>query len=217
MACPHPTRHIAPVEHARRLRLRRCVRKQYGAIYVQGSVKVVGIDGPSFTIAGVTTLSGGRRWTDRSIAASWRASPPCPIRAGPRQAIGVDFIWGVIVSGLLRQHRTPAAIAHWAQRQATALVAAFRPARGRVPSESTLRRALQRVDVAALEAQVAGLAAPPVPAPPTPSATCRARHRWQTCAWGGRAWPVHRAGQLGGPPRGAGGGPNRRPPQTPRE
>lgn len=24
------------------------------------------------------------------------------------------FIWGIIVSGMLSQHRTPAAIAHWA-------------------------------------------------------------------------------------------------------
>ncbi len=89
--------------------------------------------------------------------------------ADPRQARGKQlewpFIWGVIVTAMLSQQRTPAAIAQWAQRQATALVAAFKPARGRVPSESTIRRALQRVDVAALERQLTSLDAPPVLAP----------------------------------------------------
>jgi predicted transposase YbfD/YdcC len=91
----------------------------------------------------------------------------------PRQARGKrlewPFMWGVIVRGMLSQHRTPAAIAQWAQRQAIALVAAFRPAHGRVPSESTIRRALQRVDVAALEGQLAALDAPVPPASPTPA------------------------------------------------
>lgn len=89
----------------------------------------------------------------------------------PRQPRGKqlewDFIWGVIVRGLFNQHRSPAAIAQWAQRQAASLVAAFHPARGRVPSESTLRRALQHVDVGALEAQVASVPADPVLPPPT--------------------------------------------------
>jgi len=70
---------------------------------------------------------------------------------------------------MLSQHRTPAAIAQWAQRQATALVAAFRPAHGRVPRESTLRRALQRVDVVALEGQLAALNVPMPPATTPPS------------------------------------------------
>jgi predicted transposase YbfD/YdcC len=90
----------------------------------------------------------------------------------PRQARGKrlawPFIWGVIISAMLSQQRTPAAIAQWAQRQASALLAAFRPPHGRVPSESTIRRALQRVDVVALERQFATLNAP---APPTPSPT----------------------------------------------
>ena len=92
----------------------------------------------------------------------------------PRQPRGKQlewpFIWGVILTAMLSQQRTPAAIAHWAQRQASALVAAFRPARGRVPSESTIRRALQRVDVAALERQVAHLDAPAPRNSPTASA-----------------------------------------------
>ena len=80
------------------------------------------------------------------------------------------FLWGIILSALLSQQRTPAAIAQWAQRQATALVAAFKPTRRRVPSESTIRRALQRVDVAALERQFATLDTSPAPAG-TPAST----------------------------------------------
>jgi predicted transposase YbfD/YdcC len=76
------------------------------------------------------------------------------------------FIWGVILTAMLSQQRTPTAIAQWAQRQASALVTAFHPARGRVPSESTIRRAVQRVDVDALERQLAALDAP---APPDPA------------------------------------------------
>lgn len=79
----------------------------------------------------------------------------------PRQARGKQlewsFIWGVIVSALLSQQRSATAIAQWASCHAPTLVAAFRPARGRVPSESTIRRALQRVDVVALERQLTTL------------------------------------------------------------
>ena len=63
------------------------------------------------------------------------------------------FLWGVIATALLSQQRGATAIAQWAKRHATTLLAAFRPAKGRVPSESTIRRALQRVDVDALERQ----------------------------------------------------------------
>ena len=56
----------------------------------------------------------------------------------PRQARGKrlewPFIWGVIVSGMLSQHRTPAAIAQWAQRQATRLGRCL-PARPRPRAE----------------------------------------------------------------------------------
>jgi predicted transposase YbfD/YdcC len=65
-----------------------------------------------------------------------------------------------MVSAMRRERRTPTAIAQWAQRQAATLVRTFRPAHGRVPSEATIRRALQRVDVTALERQVAQLALP---------------------------------------------------------
>ena len=78
------------------------------------------------------------------------ADLPDPRKPRGKQ-IAWTVLWGVICAAMLSQQRTPAAIAQWAQRQAHALVAAFQPARGRVPSESTIRRALQRVDVAALE------------------------------------------------------------------
>jgi predicted transposase YbfD/YdcC len=90
----------------------------------------------------------------------------------PRKARGKqfewDFLWGVIATALLNQQRGAAAIAHWAGRQATPLLAAFRPAKGRVPSEATIRRALQCVDLVALERQVAQLQQPQAPLLPQP-------------------------------------------------
>jgi predicted transposase YbfD/YdcC len=88
----------------------------------------------------------------------------------PRKARGKqlewDFIWGVIISALLCQQRGAAAMAQWAKRHAATLLAAFQPAKGRVPSEATIRRALQRVDVAALERHLASLEPPVVSASP---------------------------------------------------
>jgi predicted transposase YbfD/YdcC len=87
----------------------------------------------------------------------------------PRKARGKqlewDFLWGVITSAMLSHQRGAAAIAHWATRQATTLLAAFRPAKGRVPSEATIRRVLQRVDLSALERQIAQLAQPAAVSP----------------------------------------------------
>ncbi len=82
----------------------------------------------------------------------------------PRKARGKQLEWwlilGVIAVALLSQQQGGAAIAQWVKEHAATLVAAFRPARGRVPSESTLRRALQRVDVAELERRLATLPSP---------------------------------------------------------
>ena len=79
-----------------------------------------------------------------------------------------SFLWGVITSALLCNQRTPAAIAQWAHDQATLLLAAFRPAHGRVPSESTIRRTLRHVDIAALEQHLAQVAPPGMPASDAP-------------------------------------------------
>ncbi len=71
--------------------------------------------------------------------------------ADPRKArgkqLGSRFILGVSAAALLRQHRSAVAIAQWGWEHADLLRTVVQPARGRVPSESTTRRALQRVDV----------------------------------------------------------------------
>jgi predicted transposase YbfD/YdcC len=91
----------------------------------------------------------------------------------PRHARGKQlewpFLWGVIASALLSNHRTPAAIAQWAKQQTAALLAVFRPVRGRIPSESTIRRTLRQVDISALEAQLARVV--PMPSAPAPPAS----------------------------------------------
>lgn len=78
----------------------------------------------------------------------------------PRRARGKQLEWimilGVIASALVCQHRSVAAIAQWVHQQQALLVAAFQPARCRVPSEATIRRALRQVDVSALEQLMAG-------------------------------------------------------------
>ncbi len=87
----------------------------------------------------------------------------------PRHARGKQLEWafilGVIVGALLSQQRSVSAMAQWAKQHATPLVAAFQPARGRVPSEATLRRTVRAVDVHALEQCLAALARKQVPLP----------------------------------------------------
>jgi predicted transposase YbfD/YdcC len=82
----------------------------------------------------------------------------------PRHARGKQFEWafllGIIASALVSQQRNGRAIAQWAQRHARPLIAAFHPAHQRVPSASTIRRTLHRIDVAALEQRLARLALP---------------------------------------------------------
>ncbi len=73
-------------------------------------------------------------------------------RRGKRHAW--TFLWTLIGTALLSEQRTPHAIAHWVQLHADELLARRQPARRQVPSESTLRRALRHVDLAALEAQL---------------------------------------------------------------
>lgn len=66
-----------------------------------------------------------------------------------------SFILGVIATALLSQQRGIAAIAQWATYHTDTLVAAFQPARRRVPSEATIRRTLRHVDVTLLEQCIA--------------------------------------------------------------
>jgi hypothetical protein len=82
-----------------------------------------------------------------------------------------SFILAVIASALLSQQRSVAAIAQWATSHATTLVSTFQPARGRVPSEATLRRTLRQVEIARLEQCLTQLstAAVSTPSPTDPS------------------------------------------------
>lgn len=82
------------------------------------------------------------------------ASVPDPRKARGKQ-LEWTYLWGVIASAMLANQRTPAAIAQWARDQAALLLAAFRPVRGRVPSETTIRRTLRQVDPLTLELQLA--------------------------------------------------------------
>jgi predicted transposase YbfD/YdcC len=74
------------------------------------------------------------------------------------------FIWMIIFAGMLHNQRGATAIAHWARCHRETLVATFRPAKNRLPSESTIRRAIQQVDAALLDGLLARLQSPP-PAP----------------------------------------------------
>lgn len=89
----------------------------------------------------------------------------------PRHARGKQLEWtmilGVIACALLCQQRSVTAIADWVQHQQPLLLAAFHPARQRLPSEATIRRALRAVDVVALEQHVAALVTDTVLPPPT--------------------------------------------------
>src|SRR5688572_16203687 len=77
----------------------------------------------------------------------------------PRKARGKQYPWTLLLtlvcSALASGERSGHGIATWVAEHATALLLWLRPERGCLPSESTLRRALRRVDVAALEQQLA--------------------------------------------------------------
>ncbi len=89
----------------------------------------------------------------------------------PRKARGKQldwtFIWAIIFAAMLHNQRGATAIAHWASLHATELLTAFQPSRNRLPSESTIRRAIQHVDASILERLLAQLDPPssPLPAP----------------------------------------------------
>ena len=91
----------------------------------------------------------------------------------PRAARGKQLEWrfllGVIACALLSQQRSGRAMAQWAKQHARTLLAAFKPVHRRVPSASTIRRALRALDVVALEQHLAQLA--PGASLPTPSST----------------------------------------------
>jgi len=76
----------------------------------------------------------------------------------PRKARGKQYPWRllltVICGALASGERSGHGIARWVTDHATTLLTQLRPARDRLPSESTVRRALRCVDVLALEHQL---------------------------------------------------------------
>lgn len=78
--------------------------------------------------------------------------------ADPRKARGQRYEWlyllTLIAAALLKGESTLVGISQWVGAHAAELVQSLRPACGRVPSLSTLRRVLCRVSVGALEAAV---------------------------------------------------------------
>ena len=89
----------------------------------------------------------------------------------PRKARGKRHAWPLILTligaALASGQQGVRAIGQWVAEHAEELVALLEPPRGRLPSGSTVRRALRTVDVEALEGRVAafvaGLAADPPP------------------------------------------------------
>src|SRR5438128_1910620 len=78
----------------------------------------------------------------------------------PRQAQGQRYGWlsvlAILCLGLLSGQQHPKAIAQWSRLRQAELVAGLGLRRKTVPSEATLRRALQEVSVAQLEEWVGG-------------------------------------------------------------
>lgn len=82
----------------------------------------------------------------------------------PRKARGKQYSWVLLLtlvsSALASGERSGHGIATWVVEHRAALVVWLCPERGRLPSESTLRRALRQVDVAALEQRMAQYTCP---------------------------------------------------------
>lgn len=82
----------------------------------------------------------------------------------PRKARGKQYSWILLLtlvsSALASGERSGHGIASWVAEHAAALLVWLRPERERLPSESTLRRALRRVDVVALEQRLAQYSCP---------------------------------------------------------
>ena len=82
----------------------------------------------------------------------------------PRKACGKQYSWILLLtlvrSALASGERSGHGIASWVAEHAAALLVWLHPERDRLPSESTLRRALRRVDVVALEQRLAQYTCP---------------------------------------------------------
>ena len=82
----------------------------------------------------------------------------------PRKARGKQYSWVLLLtlvsSALGSGERSGHGIASWVVEHTAPLLLWLRPERGRLPSESTIRRALRQVDVVALEQRVAHYTGP---------------------------------------------------------
>jgi predicted transposase YbfD/YdcC len=80
----------------------------------------------------------------------------------PRKARGKQLAWSLILTlitgALAANARSGHAIARWVQDRATDLLAELQPEPARLPSESTLRRALRAIDLSSLEQHLAQFA-----------------------------------------------------------
>jgi len=74
-------------------------------------------------------------------------------------------VLSLIAMALASAQRTPQAIARWVREHRDDLFAVLPPSVSRLPSGATLRRALSRLDVAALEQALAAFHPPSAPAP----------------------------------------------------
>jgi predicted transposase YbfD/YdcC len=87
----------------------------------------------------------------------------------PRKARGKRHSWGLILTligaALVSGARGMRAISQWAEERRDELCQHLAPPRGRLPSDSTLRRALRVLDLDDLEARAAALPAAPGAAP----------------------------------------------------
>lgn len=88
----------------------------------------------------------------------------------PRQRRGQRYPWWVlltlIAAAVVSGQRHGRAIGQWVREHADELAEVLAAANGRIPSEATLRRTLQVVDVVALDAQVLRVGIEPVATPP---------------------------------------------------
>jgi len=109
----------------------------------------------------------------------------------PRKRRGRRHAWRVILTvisaALSAGCRTPHAIGQWAHLHAAALHATLCPDAKRVPSESTVVRALRYVDVTALEQRIAQFAQGLATAAPSETITCPNGERLEALSIDGKA------------------------------
>lgn len=110
----------------------------------------------------------------------------------PRKARGRRYTWSFLLTlmcaGLASGQQTAHAIAHWVTLHAQELQACLQSESSGIPSESTLRRVLRRIDIQKLEYHLAHYAdrlAAQVPATDAPDVS--SHQRWQGQAIDGKA------------------------------